>query len=110
MGGYFPSVSAVWGLPRSGPLLLGPLVFLGDISYSIYINHLLVYLLIDAALPVLRLGSNLAGLGVTNSVAALLGMIVAIVILSAATYRDIEVPARYYLRLAHLPGIAARRL
>jgi peptidoglycan/LPS O-acetylase OafA/YrhL len=79
------SCSAVW---RSKPLL-----FLGEVSYSLYMVHMPVLIVCQKVLPAERFGT--AGLGVR--VGVLLVYVGLIAVATLATYFVVENPARKYL-------------
>lgn len=76
-----------------------PLVWLGEISYSVYMVSLLVILAVDRtarAAGLLPAAEGANGVGISAALAAL--TVCATLALAAVTYRWIEVPARCYVR------------
>lgn len=91
-----------------------PLVFLGEISYSVYINQIIV---VEVARLVIRrflIPGAFGTLGFREQLFALPCLVALLVAVSALTYRWIEVPARTLLRsskwflLAPLPQPSLR--
>lgn len=74
----------------------GPLRFLGDISYSIYLWHAPVHLAIEGVL--LRAGVDLPHLSAASRLAIGAAMLLATILIATLGYRGFEVPARHWLR------------
>jgi peptidoglycan/LPS O-acetylase OafA/YrhL len=74
-----------------------PLVYLGEISYSLYLIHGLVLLLLKSAVSHTLPGVHPGAIGSMGVLALYLG---AIVLAAAALYACVENPARQYLRRA----------
>ncbi|HUZ75051.1 MAG TPA: acyltransferase [Stellaceae bacterium] len=86
-----------------------PLVFLGDISYSVYIDHQTVFSLAPALARKLLptgLGDTLAAGGGLPELLALLALVIGC---AALTYRFIEVPARRRMRAWRWSGFAVHQ-
>lgn len=75
-----------------------PLVFLGVVSYSVYLSHMLVLEVVNAGSRAVT-GEPLGPmLGATGSVLVLLALVGVVVAWSAWLYRRVEAPARQALR------------
>ncbi|HEY4136016.1 MAG TPA: acyltransferase [Alphaproteobacteria bacterium] len=101
-------LSAVSNRERAaGFLNVRPLVWLGDVSYSIYLVHGFVQYAMGRLLPAF-FGSDDPGLlSFDWSLGLMTGMLVVTFLLSALTYRFVEVRGRSYMR-ARLKPRAAR--
>ncbi len=77
---------------RGSMLSFGPLVFLGKISYSVYLLHI----------PVLYTATAIFGAEAVRGLVAKMTMLVIIIALSTACHRWYEIPAQRWL-LARLP-------
>jgi peptidoglycan/LPS O-acetylase OafA/YrhL len=96
----FPALilSAVMNAGRATPILnAAPLVWLGDISYSLYLAHGFVQFLTTKILVSAGV-QKAADLSYTSSVWLLLGMLAATLLMAALTYREVEVVGRSRLR------------
>ncbi len=74
-----------------------PLIWLGEISYSIYLLHGLVQYATEEILRFFGIG-RVGDFGVSSSLALSGAMIAVCLLLAAITYPAIEVPGRTYLR------------
>ena len=96
----FPALilSAVMNSGRVTPIMnAAPLVWLGEVSYSLYLAHGFVQFLTTKLL--LHTGvQTAADLSSTNSVLLLIAMLAATLLLAALTYRKVEVVGRARLR------------
>jgi peptidoglycan/LPS O-acetylase OafA/YrhL len=96
----FPAVilTAVMNAGRAAPILnAGPLVWLGDISYSLYLAHgfvqfLTTELLVSAGVE------NTKNLSYVSSLWLLLAMLGATLLMAALTHREVEIVGRTRLR------------
>ena len=76
-----------------------PIVFLGDISFSIYLTHQIV----------IRLVGGVHGAGLDQRVLVNWGIIGAILLVSVVTHRCVEKPARRFGRMLAQQGIFLKR-
>ena len=91
-------LSAVMNAGRVTPILnAAPLVWLGDISYSLYLAHGFVQFLTTKILVSAGV-QKAADLSYTSSVSLLLAMAAAALLMAAFTYREVEVVGRARLR------------
>ncbi|SRR5579871_61874 len=96
----FPAVilSAVMNSGRIAPLLnVAPLVWLGDISYSLYLAHGFVQFFTTEILVSTGI-EDPAKLSDTNSVGLLLAMVGATLLMAVFTHREVEIAGRSRLR------------
>jgi peptidoglycan/LPS O-acetylase OafA/YrhL len=96
----FPAVilSAVMNAGRMAPILnAAPLVWFGNISYSLYLAHGFVQFLTTKLLQSYGV-ENAANLSWMNSVWLLFAMLGATVLIASFTYREIEIAGRSRLR------------
>jgi peptidoglycan/LPS O-acetylase OafA/YrhL len=96
----FPALilSAVMNAGRVTPILnAAPLVWLGDVSYSLYLAHGFVQFLTTKILVSAGV-QKAADLSYTRSVWLLLAMFAATLLMAAFTYREVEVVGRSRLR------------
>jgi peptidoglycan/LPS O-acetylase OafA/YrhL len=101
----FPAVilSAVMNAGRMAPILnAAPLVWLGNISYSLYLAHGFVQFLTTKSLESYGV-ENAASLSLINSVWLLLAMLGATVLIATFTYREVEIAGRSRLRKLFQP-------
>jgi peptidoglycan/LPS O-acetylase OafA/YrhL len=90
--------AAIWGTAagKLGLMEWKPLLFIGDISYSLYVLHQTVGYFIISNLEQAGLDANLAVLMAT----------LAVVLLAYLVHRVIERPAQRAIRAAYAEGIA----
>lgn len=96
----FPAVilSAVMNSGRVAPLLnVAPLVWLGDISYSLYLAHGFVQFLTTKVLVSVGI-QDVTKLSDTNSIGILLAMVSATLLMAVFTHREVEITGRSRLR------------
>jgi len=82
----------------SAALSAPALVFLGVVSYSVYLSHMLVLEIVNATSRAMTGEPIGPMLGVAGSVAVLVALVAVVVALSAWLYRRVEAPARQALR------------
>ena len=91
--------------PISRMLAWRPLVHLGEISYSVYLLHGVMWIYIASALHATTGQRAFVGLGIAPSAAILASLVVAVFCISEASYRWIECPARRWMRDAGAPWL-----
>jgi peptidoglycan/LPS O-acetylase OafA/YrhL len=97
-------LTAVANKGRLGPLLnSAPLLWLGNISYSLYLIHWFVLFVTTEAMRA-GPGADFAKLPVNLSLALIIGMLAASLVLATISYRFVEVAGRRWLR--HRLGVA----
>jgi peptidoglycan/LPS O-acetylase OafA/YrhL len=83
---------------RVAPILnAGPLVWLGNVSYSLYLAHGFVQFLTSELLVSTGV-QNTANLSYTSSLWLLLAMLGATLLMATFTHREVEVVGRSHLR------------
>jgi peptidoglycan/LPS O-acetylase OafA/YrhL len=91
-------LTAVGNQGRLGQLLnSAPFLWLGNISYSLYLIHWFVLFVATEAMRV-RPGTDIAKLPVNLSLALMIAMLAASLVLATISYRFIEVAGRRWLR------------
>ncbi len=85
---------------------IGPLIWLGEISYSLYLVHGLVQFAAEKGLGAIGIRHN-AALSTGQSLALMMLMLAVCVVFASATYSGIEIVWRRYLR-AFLAGDGKR--
>ena len=75
-----------------------PLLFMGTISYSIYMLHVFVLEVTNVACRAIQAEKFGAALGVSQSLLALLVLLVVVVALASVLHDRVEVPARAAFR------------
>ncbi len=96
----FPAaiLSAVMNIERAAPMLnSAPLVWLGNISYSLYLAHGFVQFVTTRVLGCIGV-QNAANLASASAVVLLVVMVCAAFLIASFTYREVEVAGRSYLR------------
>jgi peptidoglycan/LPS O-acetylase OafA/YrhL len=91
-------LTAVGNQGRLGPLLNSvPLLWLGNISYSLYLIHWFVLFVVTEAMQT-RLGTDIAKLPLHSSMLLMAAMLAASLVVATLSYRFVEVAGRRWLR------------